>query len=143
MASHVQTAFKNTQVLDVFQSYPTEFQAPLLALRELIFKVATEQSINDVDEVLKWGEPSYLTKDGSTIRLAWRRSSPLHYAIFFNCKTSLVESFKEVYRDTFRFEGNRAIVFGLHDVIALNELKQCVAIAMRYKRLKHLPLLGL
>ena len=64
-----------------------------------------------MEETLKWGEPSYLTKSGSTIRMDWKRKSPHQYALYFNCNTSLVDTFKALYRSFFTFEGKRAIVF--------------------------------
>ena len=143
MTYPVQTAFKNTQVKDVFEGYPQAYAKKLLFLRELIFKVASEMGGEALDETLKWGEPSYLTNNGSTIRLAWRRSYPQQYAILFNCKTSLIETFKEVYGDIFSYEGNRAIVFGHNDDVPINALTHCIELSLYYKRIKHLPLLGL
>ncbi len=72
----------------------------------------------------------------------WKDRTPDRYAIYFNCNTSLVGTFRELYGDLFRFEGNRAIVFGAADPLPVNELKHCVALALTYHRVKHLPLLG-
>jgi len=84
----------------------------LLFLRQLILDTAAElDAVGAVEETLKWGEPSYITKSGSTIRIDWKRSNPKQYAMYFHCKTKLVDTFKELYRDQFKFEGNRAIVF--------------------------------
>jgi len=142
--THVQpTAFENTQVKHVFDEYPDVYSNKLLYLRELILEVAAEMGVNPLEETLKWGEPSYLTKKGSTVRLAWRSSNPQQYGIFFNCKTSLIETFKEVYGDDFKFEGNRAIVFGINDEVPVAALKHCIELSLRYKSIKHLPLLGL
>ncbi|GIO08686.1 hypothetical protein J31TS6_47140 [Brevibacillus reuszeri] len=96
-----------------------------------------------MEEVLKWGEPSYVTKKGSTIRIGWKKSIPNRYALYFNCNTSLVETFREIYRDTFNFEGNRAIVFDDEAVFLIDELKQCISAALTYHTRKHLPMLGL
>ncbi len=95
-----------------------------------------------MEETLKWGEPSYLTKGGSTIRMDWKQKSPHQYALYFNCNTSLVETFKSLYRGFFTFEGNRAIVFCETDELPVDALKHCVSLALRYHRLKHQPLLG-
>lgn len=94
------------------------------------------------EETLKWGEPSYLVKDGSTVRLGWKTSSPDHYAMYFNCNTKLVDTFKELYANLFAFDGNRAIIFHKKDKIAEKPLKHCVKLSLRYHKLKHLPLLG-
>jgi len=131
----------NQQVAEIIDTYPEVIQTQIIYLRKLIYKVA-EQENKIITETLKWNEPSYLVKNGSTIRISWRKSYPRQYAMFFNCKTSLVETFKEFYSQVFKFEGNRAIIFELDDVIAAVELKQCIKLAMNYHKIKHLPLLG-
>ncbi len=98
--------------------------------------------VKDLEETLKWGEPSYLTKGGSALRMDWKEKAPEQYAIYFNCNTSLVATFKEVYGDVFAFEGNRAIVFGETDQLPTDELKHCISLALTYHRAKHLPMLG-
>jgi len=142
MATPNQTTFNSTQVAEVFNSYPELISEKLFELRQLIFETALALDIDEIEETLKWGEPSYLTKSGSTVRIAWRKSKPHEYAIFFNCKTSLIETFKEIYFDTFTFEGNRAILFNEADDIPVNALKHCIELSLRYHKIKHLPMLG-
>ncbi|MDF9553722.1 DUF1801 domain-containing protein [Bacillus tropicus] len=134
----------NIMVEEVFKQYPKHIQSRILVLRRLILDTAIEtEGIDHVDETLKWGEPSYIAKKGSTIRIGWKQSSPDQYAMYFNCNTRLVDTFKEVYRDIFNYEGNRAIVFAVNDKIPLDELKQCIVLALTYHTRKHLPMLGL
>ncbi|GLI09110.1 hypothetical protein YDYSG_51420 [Paenibacillus tyrfis] len=138
------SAIKNTKVEDVFEQYPKQIRSKLLILRQLILDTAIEtEGVDHVDETLKWGEPSYITKKGSTVRIGWKPSSPDQYAMYFNCNTKLVATFKEVYRDLFNYEGNRAIVFAENDEIPVNEFKQCIALALTYHTRKHLPMLGI
>jgi len=125
-----------------FDSYPNNVKDKLLALRETILLVASEQHIDDLQETLKWGEPSYLNKIGSTVRFDWKKKSPQQFSVYFNCKTSLVETFKEIYGDSFKFEGNRAIVVDINEPIPWSELKHCIALSLRYHELKKQPLLG-
>ena len=113
-------------------------------LRQLIIDVASDiPGSGDLEETLKWGEPSYLAKAGSTVRIDWKESSPEHYAMYFNCNTKLVDTFKEVYSDAFNFAGNRAIVFHEKDTVPVRALKHCIALSLQYHKLKHLPLLGI
>ncbi|WP_416150158.1 DUF1801 domain-containing protein [Salipaludibacillus sp. HK11] len=134
----------NTKVEAVFEQYPKHIQAKILNLRQLILDTALEiEGIDYLDETLKWGEPSYLTKKGSTIRIGWKQSNPDQYALYFNCNTRLVDTFKEVYGDSFKYEGNRAIVFAAINEIPLDDLKQCITLALTYHTRKHLPLLGM
>jgi len=137
------TNIKNVLVAEKFRNYPDHISEKLLFLRQLILETVSETSnVDSIEETLKWGEPSYLTKTGSTIRIDWKPSNPKQYVIYFNCKTRLIDTFKELFRDQFVFDGNRAIVFKENEEIPVNELKQCISLALTYHRIKHLPLLG-
>ncbi len=131
------------KVKDVFDNYPKKAQYHLLHLRELVLSVASEiDGLEKLEETLKWGEPSYLTKYGSTIRMDWKEKNPEQYAMYFKCTSSLVKTFKTVYKDKFKFEGTRAIVFILNEKIPEMELKHCISLALTYHKVKNLPLLG-
>ena len=134
---------KNPVVLEKFQAYPQQIRQNLLFLRKLIIQTAEEtEGVGELEETLKWGEPSYLVKGGSTVRIDWKKANPQQYAMFFHCQTKLVDTFKELYRDKLCFEGNRAIIFNENDVIPIEELKHCIALSLTYHRIKHLPMLG-
>ncbi len=133
----------NPKVKDVFNNYPKSVQRQLLHLRELIISAASEiDGLENLEETLKWGEPSYLTKHGSTVRMDWKQKSPDRFAIYFKCTSSLVPTFKTIYKNKFEFEGNRAIVFKLRDKVPDTELKHCISMALTYHKVKHLPLFG-
>ena len=135
---------KNLDVARVFDSYAEAMRDKMMRLRQLILDTASEtEGVNGLEETLKWGEPSYLTKGGSTVRMDWKDRAPDQYAMYFNCNTSLVATFKKIYGDVFKFEGNRAIVFGENDELPIDELRHCVSIALTYHRVKHLPFLGM
>ncbi|MEZ5194961.1 MAG: DUF1801 domain-containing protein [Bacteroidales bacterium] len=128
----------------VFNNYPELVRKKLLTLRTLIIETASEiEEIINLDETLKWGEPSYLTKIGSTIRIDWKKSKPGQYAIYFKCTSKLVPTFKMLYNDIFKFEGNRAIIFQMNDKLPEVELKKCIAAGLAYHQVKNLPMLGL
>lgn len=124
------------------QSYPPSAQEKILGLRTLILEAASELNISRIEETLKWGEPSYLVKNGSTIRMDWKAKSPQQYAVYFNCNTSLVETFRMLYGDLFKYEKNRALLFDLGQAIPRQELKACLKMALQYHLLKDKPLLG-
>ncbi|MDF1881987.1 DUF1801 domain-containing protein [Sulfurimonas sp. MAG313] len=131
-----------SEVKDIFDSYPKEMKDKLLELRQLILEVGEESDeISTLDETLKWEELSYLCKTGSTIRLAWHKKTPDQYAMYFNCKTKLIATFRELFSDTLNFEGNRAIVFTLKDKIPVTTLKYCILLALSYHKRKHLCML--
>jgi len=134
---------ENSEVAEVFNNYPEHIGKKLLKLRQLVLDTASEtEEVSLLEETLKWGEPSYLAKSGSTIRIDWKKSNPEQYAMYFHCKTKLVDTFKELYRDKLKFDGNRAVVFNINDRIPVNELKHCILLSLTYHQRKHLPMLG-
>ena len=106
----------------------------MLALRRLIFDTAGNiEGVGPLQEVLKWGQPSYLTqktKSGSTIRID-RIKSADQYAIYFHCQTNLVETFRELYPEL-RYGGNRCILLSAEDKAPAAALRHCVALALTY-----------
>lgn len=134
----------NPKVLDVFNGYPENIKPKMQVLRNLILDSAKEiEGLEQIEETLKWGEPSYLTKHGSTLRMDWKAKNPEQYAVYFKCTTKLVETFKAVFNDKFKYEGNRAIVFKLDDNIPTIELKKCIKAALTYHKVKSLDRLGI
>jgi len=126
----------------VFSRYPNHVLSKIGELRGLILESATElEEVNSLEETLKWGEPSYLTKTGSTIRIDWKEKAPEKYAVYFKCTSKLIPTFKELFGDIFSYEGNRAIVFRLDEEIP-RELKTCIKSALLYHKVKDLDLLG-
>ena len=112
-------------------------------LRQLIYDTAASiEEIGEIEETLKWGEPSYLipkTMSGSTVRIGWKKSPENQYSVFFKCTANLVPAFKEKYGSEFRFGGNRSIDFNINDEIPEIKLKRCIALALTYhlnKKLK-------
>lgn len=136
-------SINNRPVAEVFNQYPDPVREKMMALRQLVLDTAAElDEVGKLEETLKWGEPSYLTKTGSTIRLDWKSSSPHQYALYFNCKTKLVDTFKELYGMHLRFDGNRALILELDEDIPVDKVKHCLSLALTYHLRKHLPMLG-
>jgi len=132
------------RVQPVFKNYSPKVRKKITHLRKLIIDTAKElEDVEQLEETLKWGEPSYLAKKGSTIRIDWKEKSPDQYAMYFKCTSRLVETFKPMFKNTFQFEGKRAIVFQMEDAVPDEELKQCIAAALRYHKVKNLPTLGI
>lgn len=123
-----------------FAGYPPAVRRQFMQLRALIFKTAAElQTVGQVTETLKWGEPAYLTeesKSGSTIRFNWKPAEPDRLAICFNCQSRLVGYFRERFPHQFDYEGNRAVVVSLKESVPTAELSECLASALQYHRIK-------
>jgi len=134
---------KNTSVANVFSQYPDAVRPKMLELRQLVLDGAKELSkLDELEETLKWQEPSYLVKGGSTIRMDWKPGKPEQIALYFNCNTKLVDTFKELFGNTLRYEGNRAVVFSIDQPLPVAEITRCIRMTLNYHQLKKLPLLG-
>ena len=144
----MQTPYANDDVAAVFEQFDHRIRPGLLALRELVLSVAEQYANNrseiaNVEETLKWGQPSYLTQTGSTLRLGGVTGKADYYALYFHCQTKLIPTFKELFPDLFTFSGNRAIIFHHDDEIPQTELRDCITAALSYHSVKHLPHLGI
>jgi Domain of unknown function (DU1801) len=132
--------FENNAVAQAFNAYPPNMRIKLLVLRELIFQTAAAtEGVGELEETLKWGEPAYVTsqsKSGSTVRIDWKKSKPSQYAMYFHCKTDLIENFRMIFPTEFKFEGNRAIIFHDSDIVPMDSLAACIAAALTYHRSK-------
>jgi hypothetical protein len=130
------TPFQSPQVAAHFDRYPAVAKKKMLALRELVFAVAAQTpAIGALQETLKWGEPAYLTPQthsGSTVRMDWKPKAPEQLAVYFNCNTSLVDTFKSLFPKDFEYEGNRAIILKLSEPLPKKELHFCIAASLTY-----------
>lgn len=133
----------NAAVEQAFLAMPPGPRKRLLMLRAIIFDTAARTpGVGVLDETLKWGEPAYVTAQtgsGSTVRLGWKKADAASCAIYFNCRTTLVETFKGLFPNEFRFEGQRAIVFGPDDPMPADSIAFCVAAALTYHLKKQRP----
>ncbi|BCE01559.1 DUF1801 domain-containing protein [Marinicellulosiphila megalodicopiae] len=136
---------KPKDVQQKWDSYPTSIQLIMDVIRNQVFIAANDLGIQKLEETLKWGEPSYLCKTGSTIRIDFKPKTPDKCYVFFNCKSKLVESIKEIHSQTINldFDGNRALIMDINQPIDLDVLRHCFALALNYHNIKHLPLLGI
>lgn len=128
--------FHDARVAATFKAYPPDVRAPLKALRETLFEVAAATpGVGTLTETLKWGQPSYLTEEtgsGTTVRIDRLKRDSGGYAAYFHCRSGLVGQFRELYPDTFAYDGKRAITFGPDDRPPLGALKHCLALALTH-----------
>ena len=94
----------------VFNGFPPAAREGCMALRDLILDVAGETpGVGAVSEELRWRQPAYLTRAGTTIRLGVPKSGG--YALFVPCQTMLIEDFRPLAPAGTRFDGWRAVLF--------------------------------
>jgi len=132
----------NKEIQAKFDDYPTNVKVRMIELRRLILSLIEREDLGPVQETLKWGEPSYFVKGGSSVRIDWKMKTPEHFYVYFHCQTQLIETFRELHSDRLAFQGNRAIVLDVNQALPVAELEQSLLMAFQYKKLKHLPLLG-
>lgn len=131
------------QVETAIADYPANAKRVFMQVRKLMLAAAKNTTgLKNTTETLKWGEPSYLAKGGSTVRMKWSDKSPDNFYVYFNCQSIMVETIKELYVDEFDYDGNRAISFPINNPIPKDALLHCFAMAMEYHKLKKLSLLG-
>lgn len=124
--------------------YPDHVRDKMLRLKDLVIETAEETpGVNELTMTLKWGEPGFVAKNGSTFRMDWKEKSPEQYAIYFQCTSRLIETFQLVFDRQLTFEGKRAIIFRLDEKLPTPILKDCIRTALTYHNVKHLLTLGL
>lgn len=127
--------FNNPKIKNIFDSFDPNIRKKLLQIRDLIFATGAEiDAVGEITETLKWGEPSYVPlrqRVGSPIRINAIKDKN-KFAVYFNCQSNLIPTFKQLYPTTFNFEGNRSIVFDNKDMIPIKELEHCISIALTY-----------
>ena len=118
-------------VLDVINA--SGDPARLMEMRALIYEVADATGTGPLTETLKWGEPAYLPakKAGTTIRLGATETS---CAVYVNCQTTLLESYRERFPGEFDYEGNRAVRITKGAPLNKEALAQVFAMALTYHR---------
>ena len=132
------------RVNEVFANYPDIVRDKMQFLRELVIETAEEtEGVTKLEETLKWGEPSFVTKNGSTLRMDWKAKTPDQYAMYFQCTSRLVDTFRLVFDHKFEYEGKRAIVFKLNQKVPEMELKSCIKASLTYHSVKELITLGI
>ncbi|MFG1379126.1 DUF1801 domain-containing protein [Xanthobacter autotrophicus] len=126
------------EVAAAFAAFPERIRLRLLEVRALIFATAARTSgVGPLTETLKWGEPAYLTVatgSGSTIRLDRPKFPQGVGAVLFNCRTTLVETFRAHFAQTLSYQGNRAILLDPSVPLPAEPLAICLAMALAYHR---------
>lgn len=125
--------FADAEVKARFDGYAAGQREQLLALRQAVFDVAADTpGVGRIDETLKWGQPSYLTpetKSGTTVRIDAHSAGGV--AIYVNCQTDLVETFKAHY-PALAYEGVRAVVLPRGVALPEPAIRHIIALTLTY-----------
>ena len=138
--SDLDAATLSPDVGSVFASYDEPVRARLLGLRQLMYETAAKtEGVGELEETTEGGQPSYLTSEtrsGTTVRIDAVKGEPEKYALYVNCQTNLIETFRELYRDELCLQGNRAVIFDVGDTLPKDIVRHCLSLALTYHRNK-------
>lgn len=129
----------NPEVLAIFDAYPAVIRDCLLAIRALIVDTAmVRDDIGTLEEILKWGQASYLTKrpkTGTTIRIDRDKSGAGDVALFVNCQSSLISDWRAMFPDLV-FGGDRSVHFSVDTPLPEAAIRQMITMALTYHSAK-------
>jgi hypothetical protein len=118
----------------VFLSHPAGVRAKLLRLRKIVHDTAAKMDgVGALEETLKWGQPAYLSRGGSTIRIDRVKDDPSRIAMYFICHTDLIVTCRELY-PALQYDGNRAILLDVRGPIPEDALRHCISLALTCRR---------
>ncbi|WP_291378768.1 DUF1801 domain-containing protein [Demequina sp.] len=114
--------------------YPDAHRDTLLALRALVYEVAQRtEGVGPVEETVRWGQPAYVTRTGTTIRLAAARGDDDAVGVYTSCQTPLVADFATEHGDRFAYDGVRGIHVAAGEPLRTRELADFLESALTYK----------
>lgn len=129
----------NPDVLAIFERYSADIRERLLTIRSLIGETATQRDdIGELEETMKWGQASYLTKrpkTGTTIRIDRDNSGAGDVALYVNCQSSLVSDWRTMFPDLV-FGGDRSVHFSQGRPLPEDALRQMIGMALTYHSAK-------
>ncbi|KAB7614359.1 DUF1801 domain-containing protein [Amylibacter sp. SFDW26] len=122
----------NPMVQAAYDKLPAASQKGALMLRDLIYQTAHElPETPPLTECLRWGQPSYITPKGSTLRIGVPKSGA--FALYAHCQSTIISQFALTFGNEYKFDGNRAVIFDGIDEIDAKQLKLLIKHALTYK----------
>lgn len=119
------------------ETWPDDAQRQFRRIRGLVFTVAERAEVGTLEETLKWGQPSWLPQKkrlGSTLRCTWHPGHADRISLYVNCNTSLVETLRSLYPDTFEYEGRRGLHMPLNLDLPVDAVDHCAFLTLTYHR---------
>lgn len=93
-----------------------DIAAGITRLRRMIYEVAaSDPKIGPVQETVKWGQPAYLARKGTTLRLGQPKGGG--FGLYVHCQSRVIPEFRDLFPDHDRFDGTRGVVFRAADEI--------------------------
>lgn len=121
-------AIISPEIQAAYDTFPASVRNGAMALRALIYETA--KGIDAPTECLRWGQPSYITPIGSTLRIGIPKSGG--FALYVHCQSTVISQFSQVFGADFQIEGNRAVLFQTVDEIQPEKLGLLIKHALTY-----------
>ena len=112
-------------------------------IRSLIFSSARELELDYLSLTTKWGEASFVSSKGVTIRLAAYKHQQGALGVFFPCSSTMIQNCKELFPEEFEYEKQRAIILSKEGKLNTLTLELVIRAALNYHRVKQEPNLGM
>ncbi len=136
-ASSVHPPYSNTGIADAYARFSDPERTILLAVRRLIYRLATETTgVGAIEESLKWGSPSYLAvspRTGTPLRLDRHTGDENTVGIYVHCQSRVMEQFKVVHPSSPRTLGARALLLHTDKALPTAALCDFLLIALTYR----------
>ncbi|MGI9388335.1 MAG: DUF1801 domain-containing protein [Methyloligellaceae bacterium] len=129
-------AITDSDVQAVFYGHDPKVRETLRELRKVVFRAAdATPGVGALQETLKWGQISYLPRKprvGTTVRIDRPALPDARASLFFHCQTTLLETFRERYPDSFTYVDNRSVQLDADWALHEAELQHCLGLALSY-----------
>lgn len=119
------------QVQAVLDNMPPQMRKGAIALRHLIYDTAAQLGQNPPQESLKWGQPSYVSTQGTPLRIAASKHGA--FGLFAHCQSTVISEFAQIFGNDFAIQGNREVSFANVADIQPDKLKQLIVHALTYR----------
>lgn len=126
-------------IQSIIEDWPRLAQTHFMALRGIVHDAANTAEVGKLCETLKWNEPAWLPAKrgiGSTLRTCWSPKRPNALGVFLNCNSSLPETMRSLYPNSFGFEGKRSLFMPLDKPLPMDALHHCAHLTLTYHRAK-------
>ncbi|MDF1668488.1 MAG: DUF1801 domain-containing protein [Roseovarius sp.] len=119
------------EVARVIDGYAQPTRDGVHHLRRLILQTAkATPEVGPVEETLRWGQPAYLTRKGSTLRIGPHRDAS--FALFAHCQSTIIASYAQAFPSWDQIDGNRAVLFDSPNQIEPQRLSHLIRHALSY-----------
>lgn len=133
--SKLKFALPSEEVTSYYFNLSPKMFDKFMELRNWIYELSeSNETIGEIEECLKWGEPSFLTpktKSGSTIRIA--KVDDFEFALYFNCKSTIAKEISIEFPEL-KCDGKRALYLPVGKKLPKSKLIHCLKKALLYHK---------